>query len=68
MLTHEALKTRQRAIRHTFPEGLGLRVHRALSWLNRADQETEDDDARFIFGHLEKPHPSHTPSGKIRFI
>lgn len=49
MLTHEALKTRQRAIRHTFPEGLGLRVHRALSWLNRADQESEDDDARFIF-------------------
>lgn len=49
MLTHEELKTRQRAIRHNFPEGLGLRVHRALSWLKRADQEMADDDARFIF-------------------
>lgn len=49
LLDHTTLKTRQRAIRHTFPESLGLRVHRALSWLHRAEQESDDHDARFIF-------------------
>ena len=48
MHTFEALKTRQRAERDKYPENLGLRVHRALSWLNRAEQ-CEDDDGRFIF-------------------
>ncbi len=48
-LDHQVLKTRQREIRDQFPESLSLRVHRALSWLNRAEQETEDQDARFIF-------------------
>jgi hypothetical protein len=43
------LKARQREIRDGFPEGLGLRTHRALSWLNRSEQEREDLDARFIF-------------------
>ena len=47
--THEQLKTRQRAIRDQFPESLGLRAHRALSWLKRAEKEGGDDDARFIF-------------------
>jgi hypothetical protein len=36
-------------MRHAFPESLGLRVHRALSWLHRAEQEPEDHDARFLF-------------------
>ena len=44
-----ALKARQREIRDGFDESLGLRVHRALSWLQRAEQEEEDSDARFIF-------------------
>ena len=48
-LNHQTLKTRQREIRSDFPVALSLRVHRALSWLNRAEQETEDHDARFIF-------------------
>lgn len=43
-----ALKDKQRAIRDSFPEGLGLRVHRALSWLGRAEAETNDPDIRFI--------------------
>ena len=43
------LKKRQREIRERFPVSLSLRVHRALSWLNRAEQETEDQDAKFIF-------------------
>ena len=43
-----ALKAKQRAIRDSFPEGLSLRVHRALSWLGRAETETNDPDIRFI--------------------
>lgn len=45
---HQTLKTRQRQERSHYPESLGLRVHRALSWLNRAEQEA-DPDSRFIF-------------------
>ena len=34
-----------------FPEndGLALRVHRAISWIERAERETEDMDAAFVF-------------------
>lgn len=49
ILDYQNLKTRQREIRDGFPRPLKLRVHRALSWLERAEQEVEDDDARFIF-------------------
>lgn len=49
MFNHENLKARQRATREGFPTSLSLRVHRALSWLNRAELETSDQDARFIF-------------------
>jgi hypothetical protein len=48
-LTYESLKARQRDLRDGFPPALGLRTHRALSWLNRAEQETDDQDARFVF-------------------
>lgn len=48
MLTHEYLKSRQRAERESHAEGLALRVHRALSWLDRAEQ-CDDVDGRFIF-------------------
>ena len=47
-LTHAELKARQRAERDAYPPGLTMRVHRALSWLDRAEQ-CEDDDGRFIF-------------------
>ena len=48
-LNHQTLKTRHRQTRDAFPHSLSLRVHRALSWLNRAEQEPSDHDARFIF-------------------
>ena len=48
MLTHTKLKARQRKERSTFPESLSLRVHRALSWLDRAEQ-CEDLDGKFVF-------------------
>ncbi len=43
------LKDKQRAIRAEFPETLGLRVHRAISWIGRAEACGDDLDARFIF-------------------
>jgi len=48
-LSHETLKSKQRNIRGDFPENLGLRVHRALSWLQRAEMADDDFDAAFIF-------------------
>ena len=48
LLTHELLKAKQRDIRAAFPETMGLRVHRSISWIGRAEG-AEDDDARFIF-------------------
>ena len=35
-------------MRAAFPEPLGLRVHRAISWLGRAEAEKTDADVRFI--------------------
>ena len=49
MLTHHDIKTRQRAIRDSFPSNLGLRVHRAISWIGRAEAAAGDDDATFVF-------------------
>ncbi len=48
MSDYQRLKARQRSERDNYPENLSLRVHRALSWLNRAEK-CEDDDGRFIF-------------------
>ena len=44
-----ALKAKQRALRDNFPEMAGLRIHRAISWIGRAEMEESDLDARFIF-------------------
>ena len=44
----DTLKKKQREIRDQFPEALGLRVHRSISWLLRAEKETEDLDVCFI--------------------
>ena len=48
-MNHATLKARQRAERHNHPPNLALRVHRALSWLQRAEQLADDPDGRFIF-------------------
>ena len=48
-LDHATLKDKQRAIRAGFPETMGLRVHRAISWIGRAEACSDDFDARFIF-------------------
>lgn len=43
------LKAKQRAIREGFAETMGLRAHRAISWIGRAEVCGEDDDACLIF-------------------
>jgi hypothetical protein len=50
-LGHAVLKARQRADRKAgveYSESATLRVHRALSWLGRAEHERDDPDTRFI--------------------
>jgi hypothetical protein len=42
------LKEKQRELRDGFERALTLRVHRALSWFGRAEDESEDLDVRFI--------------------
>lgn len=50
---YERLKSRHRAVRDVHPEDLTLRLHRALSWLQRAEiaerLEPQDPDGIFIF-------------------
>ena len=46
---HASLKARSRRIPGKGAEDLGLRVHRALSWLEAAERCRNDDDARFMF-------------------
>lgn len=48
-LDGERLKERQRRLRDSFPEPMGLRVHRAISWIMCADSHGDDHDARFVF-------------------
>jgi hypothetical protein len=48
-LSFKVLKEQQRSHRENYPINLGLRVHRALSWLDRAEQSDNDQDAQFIF-------------------
>lgn len=45
----QSLKARQRALREGWSQDFGLRVHRAISWIRRAEMETEDSAAAFLF-------------------
>jgi hypothetical protein len=47
-LSHEMLKAKHRQLRENHPIAVKLRVHRALSWLGRAEAEDHDQDVRFI--------------------
>lgn len=49
MNSFNRLKDRQRNERESYPENHALRVHRALSWLKKAEACVGDDDAQFIF-------------------
>lgn len=47
-MNYETLKQRHREVRDSYPADLNLRIHRALSWWQRA-LEADDTDGRFIF-------------------
>lgn len=47
-MNYTQLKIRHRQLRDQAPTNLALRVHRALSWLQRAEM-AEDEDGQFIF-------------------
>ena len=49
MKSYKELKERQRIDRDGYNEFLEVRVHRALSWLNRAEQCADDIDGQAIF-------------------
>ena len=48
-VTFEVLQAAWERVEDELPGPLGLRAHRALSWLERAEKEVEDPDAAFIF-------------------
>ena len=48
-MTYQDLKKRHRKERDTYGKYLDVRVHRALSWLNRAEQCADDSDSHVIF-------------------
>jgi len=48
-MNYITLKERHRAERDNYPQSTSLRLHRALSWLDRAEQCEDDPDAQFIF-------------------
>lgn len=68
-ITHEDLQRQCLPVWESLPEGLRLRIHRALSWIGRAEQETQDNDAAFIFYWIainavyaeDKPEAEWTP-------
>lgn len=47
--THTILKQRHRLERENQPADIRLRIHRALSWLKRAEMSQDDLDGQFIF-------------------
>ena len=49
VVSFEKLQAEWERVEDSLPKHLGLRVHRALSWLERAEKEPDDPDAAFIF-------------------
>ena len=53
MISAQRLKETQRGTRDQFADqDFGTRVHRAISWIQRAEHEDDDPDARFIFSWI----------------
>ncbi|QDJ13200.1 hypothetical protein CEP45_04760 [Mergibacter septicus] len=48
MQNYKALKEKHRLIREKHSDNLNLRIHRALSWLKRAEELGEDKDLKFV--------------------
>ena len=45
----ESLKRKLKALGESLPQVTRVRLHRSISWLKRAEAESKDADARFIF-------------------
>jgi len=48
-LDYSQLKDLHRAKRENYTDEFSIRIHRSLSWVNRAEKQDEDLDARFVF-------------------
>lgn len=48
-LSYDALRAKQKQLRDDWTPDFGLRIHRALSWLNRAEHNAGDPDSEFVF-------------------
>ena len=48
-LNYSKLKDLHRLKRENYTDEFSIRIHRALSWINRAEKKDEDIDACFIF-------------------
>ena len=64
---HAQMKARQRMEREGWHEFVSLRIHRALSWLDRAEQ-CDDDDGRFVFLWIAFNAAYANETGQIRII
>lgn len=75
-LKFSVLKEKQRTIRSVFPERMGLRVRRSISWIGRAEACGGDHDARFIFLRIafnaayvdEREFQSMAPGERAAFV
>ncbi|MBC6406734.1 MAG: hypothetical protein GDA40_00850 [Rhodobacteraceae bacterium] len=74
-LPHAYLKEKQRDLRRNFPEPMGLRVHRSISWIGCAEA-CDDDEGQFIFlwiafnaAYAKQHEPTiHSESERTRFL
>ena len=48
-LKYSKLKDIHRSKRENYTDEFSTRIHRSLSWINRAEKDNEDLDAKFIF-------------------
>ena len=48
-LNFSLLKEIHRLKRENYTDEFSIRIHRSLSWIDRAEKKDEDIDARFIF-------------------
>jgi hypothetical protein len=75
MKDYKELKKRQRMERDGYNKFLEVRVHRALSWLNRAEQCSDDPDGQAIFlwiafnaAYANEIDPQHRPGEQKLFL
>ena len=48
-LTIDALRDREQSLSDEYPDDLKLRIHRGVSWLAKAENQVDDEDAAFMF-------------------